>query len=259
VLRSLLAGYARSLPEESVTTQGNGLVDVGAAAAGELATEPTALAFAPAAGKNWHGVQKLTIRNLSTRRLSLRVAVPQAGGAGLALVASPGRFRLRPGGRITIRIKASFSGTPAEAPPAEGTIEIGARSTTAVRVPWTIPFGRDTKPLLTGVRLSAKRFAPSDTTPAVLSFQAGGLGAGKTGAQIQPVGRLDMELTSAYGTSVGLLVRMRDLLPGRYAFGLTGRDPNGKTLPAGDYTLTLTAVPPDGSRATRRSVEFTIK
>jgi subtilisin family serine protease len=258
-LRSLLAGYARPLAEEAVTTQGTGLIDVGAGAAGELATEPTSLAFGPAARKNWRSVQKLTVRNLSTRYLRLRVTVPQTGGAGLALVASPGRFRLRPGGRITIRIKASFQGTPGAAPPAEGAIQIGARSTMPLRVPWTIPFGRDRSPLLAGVRLSAKRFEPSDTTPPVLSFQAGGLSAGADGAQIRPVGRLDMVLTSAYGTSLGLLVRMRDLLPGRYAFGLTGRDPNGNRLPPGDYTLSLTAVPPDGSRATHRTVTFTIR
>jgi minor extracellular serine protease Vpr len=258
-LRSVVAGYARPLVEVPRTAQGNGLVDVGAAAAAELATEPTALAFGPAARKNWRAVRKLTIRNLSSRRLSLRVAVPQNGGAGLALEAAPDRFRLRAGGQITVRVKASFRGIPAEAPPAEGAIQIGARSTTAVRVPWTIPFGRDRSPLLTGVRLSEKRFKPSDTTPAVLSFQAGGLSPGADGAQIQPVGRLDMVLTSAYGTTLGLLVRMRDLLPGRYAFGLTGRDPNGNTLPAGDYTLTLTAVPPDGSRPTSRSVTFTIR
>jgi hypothetical protein len=66
-------------------------------------------------------------------------------------------------------------------------------------------------------------------------------------------------LTSASGSDLGLLVRMRDLLPGSYAFGLTGRDLNGNLLPAGDYTLALTAVPPDGSRATYRKVTFTIK
>jgi subtilisin family serine protease len=258
-LRSVLAGYARPLVEAPRTAQGNGLVDVGASAAAEVATEPTALAFGPAARKNWRAVRKLTIRNLSSRRLSLRVAVPQNGGAGLALEASPDRFRLRAGGQIAIRVKASFRGTPSEGPPAEGAIQIGARSTIPIRVPWTIPFGRDRSPLLTGVGLSEKRFKPSDTTPAVLSFQAGGLSPGADGAQIQPVGRLDMVLTSAYGTTLGLLVRMRDLLPGRYAFGLTGRDPNGNTLPAGDYTLTLTAVPPDGSRPTFRSVTFTIR
>ena len=57
----------------------------------------------------------------------------------------------------------------------------------------------------------------------------------------------DME-AHLYGTSLGLLVRMRDLLPGRYAFGLTGRDPQGNRLPAGEYTLTLTAIPPGVAR-----------
>ena len=36
-------------------------------------------------------------------------------------------------------------------------------------------------------------------------------------------------------------------------------DPNGNVLPAGDYTLALAAIPPDGSRATYRKVTFTIK
>jgi hypothetical protein len=258
-LRSILAGYARPLEDGSVTTQGTGLVDVGASAAAEVATDPTTLAFGPAARTNWRSVQKLTIRSLSSRRLELRVAVPQTGGAGLALTASPDRFRLPPGGKVTIRVKASFQGTPTTGPPAEGTIQIGSRATLPLRIPWAIPFGRDTAPLLSGLRLSKKSFKPSDTTPAVLSFRAGGLSPGPDGTEVHPVGRLDMVLTSSFGTHLGLLVRMRDLLPGSYAFGLTGRDPNGNVLPAGDYTLALAAIPPDGSRATYRKVTFTIK
>src|SRR5437773_3584884 len=88
-VRSILAGYARPFEDGSVTTQGTGLVDVGAAAAAEFAADPTTLAFGPAARTNWRSVQKLTIRSLSSRRLELRVAVPQTGGAGLALTASP--------------------------------------------------------------------------------------------------------------------------------------------------------------------------
>jgi hypothetical protein len=258
-LRSVLGGYGRPLQEGSVLGEGTGLVDVGAAAAAELATDPTSLAFGPAARPNWHAVQKLTIRNLSTRRLGLRVALPQTGGAGLELTASPSRFRLRPGGRITIRIHAAFHGTPTTGPPAAGTIQIGSRSTLPVRVPWAIPFGRYTGPLLSGVRLSQHRFKPSDRTPAVLSFSAGALSGSGEATEIQPVGRLDMVLSDSSGTSLGLLVRMRDLLPGSYAFGLTGRDPNGNVLPSGDYTLALTAVTPDGTRATLRTVRFSIK
>ena len=80
-------------------------------------------------------VQTLTIRSLSSRRLNLRVALPQTGGAGLALTASPDRFRLPPGGKITIRVKASFQGTPTTGAPAEGAIEIGSPSTSPLRVP----------------------------------------------------------------------------------------------------------------------------
>ena len=258
-LRGILAGYARPVDDAAVTSQGTGLVDVGAAAAAELAADPTNLAFGPADRTNWSSVQELTIRSLSTRRLNLRVTLPQTGGAGLALTASPDRFWLRPGREVTIRIKATFQGTPDVGPPAEGTIQIGSRSTLPLRVPWAIPFGRDSGPLLSDVRLEKKSFKPSDTTPTVLSFRAGGVTGGQDGAEIHPVGRLDMVLTSASGSDLGLLVRMRDLLPGSYAFGLTGRDLNGNLLPACDYTLALTAVPPDGSRATYRKVTFTIK
>jgi Subtilase family/Peptidase inhibitor I9 len=258
-LLSILAGYGHPLEDAAVRSQGTGLVDVGTSAAAELATEPTALAFGPAATTNWRATQKLTVRSLSTRRLDLRVAVPQTGGAGLALAATPSRFTLGPGGKVTITIKASFSGTPSTSQPAEGTIEIGSRSTVPIRVPWVIPFGRDQTPLLSALKLAKTKFKPSDTQPVVLSFRAGALTSGQDGTEIHPVGRLDMVLTNADGRQLGLLVRMRDLLPGSYAFGLTGRDPNGNTLPAGDYKLTLTAIPPDGSRATRRQVTFTIE
>jgi minor extracellular serine protease Vpr len=258
-LRSVLAGYARPFANGSVATEGTGLIDVGAGAAAELAADPTSLAFGPAARTNWDSVQTLTIRSLSSRRLDLRVGLPQTGGAGLALTASPDRFRLPAGGTIKIRVKASFQGTPAPGAPAEGTIAIGSRSTLPLRVPWAIPFGRDNRPLLSDLRLSKQSFKPSDTVPAVLSFRAGGLARGPDGIEVHPVGRLDMVLTNASGSHLGLLVRMRDLLPGSYAFGLTGRDPNGNTLPAGEYTLALAAVPPDGSRATYRKVTFTIK
>jgi len=258
-LRSVLAGYARPIEGAAVTSQGTGLVDVGAAAAAELAADPTGLAFGPAARPNWSSVQEVTVQSLSTRRLYLRVTLPKTGGAGLALTATPNRFRLAPGGEIAIHIKASFQGTPAPGPPAEGTIQIGSRSTLPLRVPWAIPFGRYTEPLLSDVQLASNTFKPSDTTPTVLSFRAGGLTAGQAGADIHPVGRLDMVLTSSSGSTLGLLVRMRDLLPGSYAFGLTGRDPNGNTLPPGDYTLSLLAFPTDGTRATYRKVTFTIK
>ena len=93
----------------------------------------------------------------------------------------------------------------------------------------------------------------------MLAFQAGRVTATSDGSSVQPVTRLDVELARSDGTSLGLLVRLRDLLPGRYAFGLTGRDPDGNVLPVGDYELRLLAAPPAGAPPTRRTVAFTIR
>ena len=46
---------------------------------------------------------------------------------------------------------------------------------------------------------------------------------------------------------------LRDVLPGRYAFGLTGRGPNGGMLSEGSYVLRLRAYPVDGDDGTRPS------
>ena len=51
--------------------------------------------------------------------------------------------------------------------------------------------------------------------------------------EIRPLSRLDVVLWRADGTQVGLLARLRDVLPGRDTFGLTGRDPDGQLLPPG--------------------------
>ena len=45
---------------------------------------------------------------------------------------------------------------------------------------------------------------------------------------------------------LGLLARLRDVLPGQYAFGLTGRGPDGLRLEPGPYRLRLVARPAAG-------------
>ena len=73
------------------------------------------------------------------------------------------------------------------------------------------------------------------------------------------VGRLDLELLTSEGASRGLLARLRDVLPGRYSFGVTGRDPAGSILPVGDYVLRLVAYPTVGGRPSQRTIAFSIK
>ena len=74
-----------------------------------------------------------------------------------------------------------------------------------------------------------------------------------------PLSRLDLELWSARGGRLGLLARLRDVLPGRYSFGVTGRDPTGSLLPSGDYQLRLVAFATDDGPPTIRTVGFAIK
>ena len=71
--------------------------------------------------------------------------------------------------------------------------------------------------------------------------------------------RLDLDLWSPGGGRIGLLARLRDVLPGRYSFGVTGRDPTGQVLPNGDYQLRLFAYGTEPGPPTARTVTFTIK
>jgi hypothetical protein len=92
-----------------------------------------------------------------------------------------------------------------------------------------------------------------------LAFCAAGLvAAAPAGTQVHPVGRLDVELWHA-GKRIGLLARLRDLLPGRVAIGLTGRGPGGKLLAPGRYQVRLLAFPTSKGLTTSRTIPFRIK
>ena len=94
----------------------------------------------------------------------------------------------------------------------------------------------------------------------MLSFVAGRLVPAETGYQVLAVSRLDLELRRAGAKKpLGLISRQRHLLPGRYAFGLTGRGPAGKVLHRGAYVLDVIAYPTNGGRPTRRSVDFFVR
>ncbi len=255
-LRSLLVGTARSLPGTSVTAQGAGLIDLGAASAGELAVDPVTLAFGRAQGDGWQSTQELTLHSVSTRGLRVRVHGP--GEGGLEITSTPERLWLKPGGRATVRLRARLRGAPPTDGSAEGNVLLIARGAGPLKVPWAITFGRAPEDLISAVGLSAPAFEPSDTTPAVLSLRAGSLVQAPTGPQIQPVARLDVELWRG-GKRLGLLARLRDLLPGRVAIGLTGRNPDGKRLRPAAYKIRLVAVSTSGGSPTRSTIAFRIK
>jgi len=115
----------------------------------------------------------------------------------------------------------------------------------SVRVPWAIAFAQPTD-VLRDVTLSNR----------LLTVDAGRVTMVAGSPAIRPLARLDVVLRTADGRALGLLARLRDVLPGRYVFQLTGRGPNGKALAPGRYLATVVAYPSDGGPPSRRAVIY---
>ena len=255
-MKSLLVGTAAPLAGDPVAAQGGGLVDVGAAVAAELGFSPATLSLGVSTGLGWRATQTVTLRNLSTRRLRVRLSVQHVseGAAAVRVAVRPGAIDLPEGLSAKVTVTASVASAPVGDGPAAGVVVAAVGPGSAVRIPWVVAFGPQTGPLLARVRLSAHSFKPSDAAPALLSFQAGRV----TGGRIVPVARLDVRLSGPNGF-VGLLARIRDVLPGSYAFGLTGRGPVGEILGPGMYTARLVAYPTAGGSPSVQAVRFMIR
>ena len=254
-LRSLLTGKAHSIPGESVTAQGAGLVDLGQSAAGEITADPVSLAFGHAEGDGWHASQQLVVRNVSTRTLLVRVR--STGSGGLQLESKPRWVRLKPGGHAPVVLSARLQGAPPDGGSAEGAVLLVARGAGPLRIPWAITFGPQRQDLISAVALSSSSFSLADNTPAVLSLQAGLVVPSAAGSEIHPVERLDVELWRG-GHRLGLLARLRDLT-GSVKIGLTGRDPDGAPLDPGRYRVRMVAIPTSKAPPTVRTIAFRIK
>ena len=260
-LRSLLAETARPLAATPVTAQGAGRVDPGAASAAELAVEPASLAVGRAGGSGWEGRQTLVVRNLSTRDLPVRIRIEHSseGAAAVRFSARPARFRLRRGHTMQIPLRVTVAGSRVGTAPAEGAILVGAVGDQPLRMPWAVTFGAPHRDLLRRVSLSLSSFRPSDQKPSVLTLEAGKLAHTAGHDEVQALERLDITLWNARGVRLGLLARLRDVLPGTYEFGITGRSPAGAPLDHGVYQLRIVAVPTSKGPATRRSLTFRIR
>src|SRR5206468_196317 len=127
-----------------------------------------------------------------------------------------------------------------------------------LHVPWAVVL-RPARALLGPLTLPRAGFKPSESKPAIVVVRAGRVLRSAEGNTVVPVLRLDVELWTEDGKRLGLLTRLRDLLPGRYAIGLTGRGPGGKVLRRGSYRLRVFAWPTGGGPPTVRSIRFRIK
>jgi subtilisin family serine protease len=260
-LRSVLVGSAQRLAGASVASEGAGLVSVGGAAAAEVAAEPTTLALGNARAPGLKRWQTVVVSNVSTRRVRVRVRfAPYAqGAAAVAFRAFPARFTIPVGETRSVRLVAAVRTAPIGTAPAEGSVLFVSAAGPILRLPWAMTFTEPPNSVLGPLRLSTDSFAPSDAGPALLTFRAGRLVTEAGRDAVQPVALLTLDLLNAKGTVLGTLATLRDLLPGRYAFGLTGRTPAGNTLAKGRYRIRVTAVPSLASPASSAEVAFTIK
>lgn len=251
-LRGALIGSASALGE-AVTRQGAGLLDARAASRARVVVEPGTLAFGRAHGAKWTGETTIEVTNVSRRTLDVGFAfvADQTGAPAVGFTAEPAHLNLGP--RASANVGLSISPTAQTA--ASGVLLAQPSGSAPVRVPWALgrrPAGQ----LVSSLSVSNWEFAPSKSAPAVVAFQAGSASAAD--GSIEPVGLLELELWTTDGKKLGVLTTLRNLLPGRYAFGLSGRDGNGKILPAGMYVLRLRAQPVDAEEGTPPSIVQTV-
>jgi subtilisin family serine protease len=255
-LRAVLVGSAKPLGEAS-TREGAGIVDVSAAAEAQLAVEPSSVAFGRGSARQWSSSRTITVTNVSQRTLEVGFAsVADELGAAVGFTAAPATLKLGPG--ASAQVTLGISARNGVGVGASGVVLAIADGAAPARVPWAVGRSPDRAlALVDSVSISNWEFEPSSAAPSVVAFRAGRADPNGDGS-IEPVGLLQVELWTADGKKLGVIARLRDLLPGRYAIGLTGRDADGKVLPAGTYVLRLRAQPVDAEDGTPSSTAQTV-
>jgi hypothetical protein len=260
-LAGLLVGTARPLEHDPVAAQGSGALDVAAAAAGEVAVSPATLALGTSSGPGREVRAAFTLTNLSSRMLTVALGIrtQHEGAATVDFTLRPPHVVIRPGRSALVHIDALTASRAVGNATADGAVVGTVAGGGTVRIPWAIAFDARPVDLIGKASLSSTTFSASDISPALLTVQAGRVIAAGGGIEIRPLVRLDVVLRRADGVNVGLLARIRDVLPGRYTFGLTGRGSGGAPLPPGRYVVTVLAYPADGGPPSRRDLGFALR
>ncbi len=220
-LQAVLVGSAQRADLDP-TASGAGVVDLRAAVQQEVFAEPSLISFGATGTAGAERVLRLT--NVSTRRLSVSIGSAAIAPKGVEIAVDPPHLRIRPGASTDVVVRANTSNLSSAAGAATGELVLRAGGASEVHVPWAVavPAAVD---LVSRVAITMTGTRVSDATPAALSFVAGSVTA-TPDPQVRAVELMDVELWRG-GTRLGLLARRRELLPGRYTFGLTGRGPNG--------------------------------
>jgi len=234
-----------------------GLLDPSAAAAVELVSDPPAVGLGAALAENAIVRRQATLRNVSRRTLELTIEPGTADAADIVVDTVPKRARLKPGESLPVSVAATVPLLPRAPAALGGALRVKVRGGATLQIPWTIAVPSTRRDLIPSARLSSPTFAPSDVDPVVLTVVAGRVDGTPERPQLLPLQALSIELYRG-NRYLGRLALVRDLLPGRYSFGITGRGPGGKRLQRGAYALHLTATPVDGGATDEQVVPFTI-
>lgn len=235
-----------------------GTVDPSGAAAVELVADPPTVGLGVAFAENAEVGRFVTLRNVSRRPLDVTIEPGTADAADIAVDIIPRAARLRPGASVQIAVSATVPLLPRAPAALRGVLRVKIRNGAVLQVPWTIAVPLAGPDLIPSARLSSQAFEPSDVEPAVLTIVAGRVDGTAERPQLLPLEELSIDLYRS-DRRVGRLALVRDLLPGRYSFGITGRGVNGRRLPPGAYVLRLTAIPVGGGDADVERVPFTIR
>jgi hypothetical protein len=255
-LHGLLVGSAQRFDLDPAAS-GGGLVDLRAAAQQEVVADPAVLSFGSTSGGRSQAIERIVrVTNVSSRRLAISIGSSALAPKGVEISIDPQRVRLRPGATAEIVVQADTAALSTEAGIATGELVLRAGDSPDVQVPWAVAVPQVVDLLS---RVSLKSTAPrvSDATPAVLSLVAGAVTA-TPDPQVRSLELLEVQLWRG-DKLVGVLARRRELLPGRYSFGLTGRGPSGERLRAGKYTVRVVAWPGDGTRRQSKTVEYRVR
>ena len=253
-LRGLLIGSAQR-PDDDVAASGAGLLDLRTAVQQEIVASPPSISFGLPGRETLELEREVRIRNVSTRPLTISIQSIGVVTRGIEITVDPAEIELEPGRSALVVVRADTSTLSDRAGIASGELAlIGAGSD--VNIPWAVAVPAPRLDLLTQVALKSTGGRVSDATPVVLSLVAGAIVL--PGPQVVPLEALEVELRRG-DELIGVLARRRELLPGRYTFGLTGRGVSGERLRRGRYVIRVVARPGGGLRAQAEDVEFVVK
>jgi subtilisin family serine protease len=254
-LHALLVGSAQRRDLDAAAS-GAGLLDLRVAVQQEVVAVPPSISFGTPLRDTLELEQVVRVRNVSTRLLELTVQSIALAPKGVEITIDPDELELPPGASANVVVRADTNALSDRAGAATGELAL-VGSGSDVHIPWAVAVPRPGTDLVSSVRLRETGPRASDATPVVLSLVAGAI-VPRPGPQLVPLEALEVQLRRG-DELLGILARRRELLPGRYTFGLTGRGPDGARLSRGAYIIRVVARPVGRQRPQAEDVVYRVR